>query len=93
MWADSLRSDFSPHICAPYLKVSCLKEYQVMESLFKSIAIGVFVGLAGTLFLYVFSEYISEQSEALVFGVFAGAAFLFIDLIAKKIKSNSREGS
>ena len=64
-----------------------------MESLFKSIAIGVFVGLAGTLFLYVFSEYISEQSEALVFGVFAGAACLFIDLIAKKINSNRREGS
>ena len=47
---------------------SCLKEYQVMESIFKSIAIGVFVGLAGALFLYIFSEYISEQNEVLVFG-------------------------
>lgn len=46
---------------------SCLKEYQVMESIFKSIAIGVFVGLAGALFLYIFSEYISEQNEVLVF--------------------------
>ena len=64
-----------------------------MELLFKPIAIGVFVGLAGTLFIYVFSEYISEQSEALVFGVFAGAACLFIDLIAKKLKLDSREGS
>jgi hypothetical protein len=61
-----------------------------MESLFKSIAIGVFVGLAGALFLHIFSEYISEQNEALVFGVFAGVAFLLIDFIAKKLKSNSR---
>lgn len=61
-----------------------------MESLFKSIAIGVFVGVIGALFLYVFSEYVSEQNEALVFGVFAGIAFPIVDLIAKKLKSNSR---
>ncbi|GAB2705098.1 hypothetical protein GCM10027170_38870 [Aliiglaciecola aliphaticivorans] len=28
MWADSLRSDFSPHVCAPYLK-----SYKAMEVL------------------------------------------------------------
>ncbi|AXT40464.1 hypothetical protein D1814_18120 [Alteromonas sp. BL110] len=64
-----------------------------MESLFKSIGIGVFVGVSGALFLYLFSEYISEQNEALVFGIFAGIAFPLVDLIAKKLKSNNRVDS
>lgn len=60
-----------------------------MTSLFKCIAIGVFVGAAGALFLSIFSEYIAEQNEALVFGVFAGIAFPLFDFIAKKLKSKS----
>ena len=57
-----------------------------MESLLKSIVIGAFVGVVGALFLYVFSGYISKQNEAIVFGFFAGIAFLLVDLIAKKLK-------
>ena len=64
-----------------------------MESLLKSIVIGSFVGVVGALFLYVFSGYISKQNEAIVFGFFAGIAFLLVDLIAKKLKSNSRTDS
>ena len=64
-----------------------------MVLFFKSIAIGVMAGLAGALFLYTFSDFISEKNEALALGVFIGVAFLSIDLIIKKLKTNNREGS
>ena len=64
-----------------------------MESLLKSILIGIFVGVIGTLFLSIFSDYVSENSEAMVFAIFSGIAFIIIDLSSKKLKSKRKVDS
>jgi drug/metabolite transporter (DMT)-like permease len=58
-----------------------------MDSIIKSIIIGVFVGVVGTIFLNIFSDYVSEDKQALVFAIFSGLAFIVTDIISKKRKS------
>jgi len=64
-----------------------------MESLFKSIASGVLLGVVIFIFLNIFSEYISEENEVLFMAGIAGVAFPLIDFITKKLKSKSRMDS
>lgn len=66
------------------------KEYKLKELLTKSVFIGLFVGVIGSLFLTVFSDYLPQNNDALVFAIFSGIAFIVIDSFSKKRITKSK---